>query len=405
MFKAYKYRIYPTLEQQQLIDQTIGCCRLVYNLALNVKIEAYKNYGVKLSAFDLCKQLIELKDEYTWLKDVDSQALQASVKSVDTAFKNFYNGFGYPKYKSKSRTRKSFRCPNAPKRIDWDNSLLTLSKLPNIPIRISRVFDGVIKTVTVSKTPTGKYFASILVDELTKEKEVEPIVESKTIGVDTGIKSFVVSSNGKVFEANRKFKENLIRLKVLSRRASRKKKGSNNQKKAYKRVALLHEKIYNQREDYIHKTTHQLTNDSQISSIVVEDLNVFGLIQNHKIAQAMSDISLGKFYELLGYKCRWRGINLIKIGRFDLSSKRCFDCGTINDTLTLADRQWTCICGETHDRDLNAAKNIKWFGLNKTKLNNKTAMGSRSEPVELLTLVGAMKQEEPFVIKGEVPTN
>lgn len=376
-----------------MIEKTFGCCRLVYNLALQVKIEAYKANGTRLSAFDLCYQLVELKQEYSWLKEIDSQALQAAVKKVDIAFREFFNGKGYPKYKSKIG-RQSFQSPHLAKHIDFDKELLTIPKMKHIPIVISRRFEGKMKTITISKSATGKYFASILVDNGVKEAELQPINSDTTIGLDTGIKSFVISSDGRTFEANRKLKDNLERLKYLQRIASRKKKGSNNRKKANKAVAILHEKITNKRLDYIHKVTHELTSNNQVTScICIEDLNVSGLLKNHKLAQAMSDISLGKFYEILSYKCKWQGINLIKINRFAPSSKRCSMCGSIKEKLSLSEREWTCEnCSTTHDRDVNAAENIKWYGL-ETIFKNNTPMGSRGEPVELLSIDGAKKQE------------
>lgn len=393
MLKSYKYRIYPTPEQMAKIDHSIGVCRLVYNLALDVKMYAYKTQGIRLSAFDLCYQLIPLKNEYKWIGDVDSQALQASVKKIDVAFKNFFNGSGYPKFKSKFG-KQSFQCPNSVRKIDWQLSTLTIPKIQNIPIVLSRKFEGKIKTITISKMPTGKYFASILVDNGVKETELQPINAETTIGIDTGIKSFVISSDGRTFEANRKLKDSLKRLKCLQRRASRKAKGSSNRKKANKSVAILHEKITNKRLDYIHKTTHALCDSQAVSTICVEDLNVSGILKNHKVAQAMSDVSLGKFYEILKYKCAWRGINLIMINRFAPSSKRCSICGSIKEKLSLSEREWTCEnCSTLHDRDANAAENIKWYGL-ETIFNNNTPTGRRGEPVELLSLDGTVNQEQ-----------
>lgn len=391
MIKAYKYRIYPTDEQKLLIDKTIGCCRLVYNLALQVKIEAYKANGTNLSTYDLHKQLTELKNEHEWLREVDSQALQAAVKNVELSFKGFFNGRGYPKFKSKFGKQNFQSNHPGGKRIDFNNGLLSAMKIKNIPIIISRRFEGKMKTVTISKTPTGKYFASILVDNGVKEDELVNVHPETTIGLDTGIKSFVISSDGRKFEANRNLKNNLKRLQCLQRRLSRKKKGGKNRKKAVKAVAVIHERISNKRLDYIHKVTHELTSDNQATSCVcIEDLNVSGLLKNRKLSQAMQDVSLGKFYEILGYKCKWRGINLIKIDRFAPSSKQCSICGTINQNLTLADREWECDnCGITHDRDLNAAVNIKQMGL----LKFNSPVGSRGGPVELSALAGAKKQE------------
>lgn len=380
MLKSYKYRIYPTDAQRLLIDKTIGCCRLVYNLALQVKIEAYKANGTRLSAFSLCYQLAEMKKDYIWMNDIDSQALQASVKKIDIAFKNFYKGSGFPKFKNK-HGKQSFQCPNNTRRVDFDTQLLTIPKINNIPIKISRRFEGDIKTITISRESSGKYFASILVDIPVKEAKLRDIDPSTTIGLDTGIKSFVIASDGRKFEANRKLKGNLKRLQCLSKRLSRKVKGGKNRNKARKAVAILHERISNKRLDYIHKVTHELTSDNQATScICIEDLNVAGLLKNRKVSQAMQDVSLGKFYEILGYKCKWRGVNLVKIGRFQPSSKQCSICETLNQNLTLADREWNCEnCGTTHDRDYNASQNIKQMGLSKIY----TPVGSGSEPVEL----------------------
>lgn len=395
MLKAYKYRLFPTATQQRQIDHTIGVCRLVYNLGLEVKMRAYREQGVRLSSFDLCYQLVELKKEYSWIESADSQALQASVKKIDIAFQNFFRGAGYPKFKSKRKGIQSFQCPNNTRKIDWKNNTLTIPKIKDIPIILSRRFDGEIKTVTISKTPTGKYFASILVENKKMALPAKPpIKQGTTIGVDVGIKNFVVCSNGKSFEPNRHLKNNIERLKVLQRRVSRKIKGSNNRKKANLCVAILHERISNSRLDYIHKITHALTHDNQVDSIVVEDLNVSGLLKNRKLSQSITDVSFGKFFDVLKYKCEWYGKNLIQIGRFDPSSKRCSVCGTVNSQLTLADRQWDCSCGASHNRDLNASINIKWYGLEQTIFKNKSGEDIPEEPVELRRLRRTKKQED-----------
>lgn len=365
MYKAYKYRIYPNSSQKSDIDQTLNVCRFIYNLALETKIRAWESAGVTLTAFDLHRQLTDAKEGHDWISAVNSQALIASINQIDKAFKGFFNGNGYPKFKNK-KGRQSFQCHNNTRKIDFDNGLLTIPKIKSIPIRISRRFEGQIKTITISKTTTGKYFASILVDNKIKLPQKPVINEHATIGIDVGIKSFVVTSNGLQFEPNRKLKNNLNRLQCLQRRASRKTKGSSNQKNAYKLVAILHEKINNQRSDYIHKITTQLIRDNQVDSFVIENLAVSGMMKNRKLSQAISDVSFGMFFNALKYKCEWYGKNLIMIDRFAPSSKRCSKCGVINTSLTLADREWTCICGAIHDRDFNAANNIKWFGLNNT---------------------------------------
>lgn len=387
MLKAYKYRIYPNEEQAVKLDKTISTCRLVYNLALETNIRAWESARKTLSAFDLCYQLPELKEAFPWIAEVDSQALQASIKKIDKKFTSFFKGnSGYPKFKSK-RDRQSFRCPSGVRRINWDTSTLTIPKIKNIPIVLSRKFCGEIKTVTISKAPTGKYFASVLVDDELLVPVKKPIRVDAAIGIDIGIKSFAVTSDGRSFKPNQHLKNNLKRLQCLQKRASGKKKGGKNYSKSHLAVALLHEKITNQRLDYIHKITSELIRDNQVDTFVIEDLNVSGMMKNHKISRAIADASFGEFKRQMQYKCDWYGKTIILVDKFAPSSKRCSDCGTINRDLTLSDREWTCECGAYHDRDLNAAKNIKFFGLN-------TPADSRGEPVESSALAEAMKQEK-----------
>lgn len=390
MLRAYKYRIYPNKNQSQLIDKTIDTCRIIYNLALETKIYAWQSAKINLTAYDLINQLPELKEANMWMNEIDSQALQAAVKNVETAFKGFYKGGGYPKFKSKRKATQSFHCPTNTRRIDWRKSTLTIPKIKNIPIALhkNRHFEGTIKTLTISKTRTEKYFVSIVIDDKKTSPSKPTITEQNTIGIDVGIKSFVVTSNGMQFEPNRFLKNSLHRLKCLQRRAARKHKNGNNRKKANLRVALLHEKITNQRNDYIHKLTTQLIRDSQTDCFVIENLGVAGMLKNRKLSHALADVSFGLFFRAMKYKCDWYGKNLIVIDRFAPSSKRCSQCGDINNTLTLTHREWTCKCGQRHDRDINAAQNIKHFGLKKY-----SGAGSSDEPVELRRLRRAKKQE------------
>lgn len=385
--KSYKYRLYPTNDQKSKIDRTIGVCRFIYNLALETKIYAYKSHGKNLTSFDLCYQLPELKKAYPWIAEVDSQAVQASVKKLDKAFKAFFMDEGFPKFKSR-KSANTFQSPHPRKKIDWNKSTLTILKIKDIPIELSRRFDGKMKTVTISRTPTGKYFASILVETDSAKVVPNQVKPETTIGLDVGIKSFVVASNGKIFEPNRKLKASLKRLQCLQRRASRKKKGSNNRKKANKCVAILHEKITNQRTDYIHKVTTGLIRDNQAETFVIEDLNVAGMLKNRKLSQAISDVGWVEFRRQMEYKCDWYGKNLIVINRFEPTSKTCSHCGEINQELTLADREWTCKCGAVLDRDYNAAINIKNAGL-----KQYSPEGIRVELVESRRLRRAKKQE------------
>ncbi len=397
MFKAYKYRIYPSKEQETLILKHFGCARWVYNYGLNLKIETYAKDKKAISRFDIQAQLPILKkqEETEWLSEVYASSLQYSLENLDKAFTRFFKEKkGFPKFKSKYDNRQSYSYP-ADVKADFKEGLVFLPKLKWVKCIFPRQFEGQIKTCTVSKTPTGKYFVSILVDNKIELPELKPVNQDTTIGIDTGIKTFATLSNGKTYDNPKFLRNSLVRLKVLQRRASRKIKGSNNRKKANKKVAVIHEKITNQRLDYIHKVTSELTKENQFSAICIEDLNVKGMMSNHKLAQAISDVSLGKFYEILKYKCEWKGINLLQIGRFEASSKACSVCGTINKDLTLADRSWTCVCGVQHDRDLNAAINIKNWGLHP----KNSRAGCSGEPVELPTIVGAEKQEKK--LKGK----
>lgn len=385
MLRAYKYRIYPTLEQKELIDKTFGVCRLIYNLSLETRSRAWESARVNLGAYSLELQLPELKEAYPWMKEVSSQAIRAAVQKTDVAFNRFFNGAGYPRLSSK-KGKQSFRCRCGARRVDFEKRMLTIPKIKNIPIRISKTFKGQVRTITISRTTTKKYYASILVKRDESQAAKPPIIESGAMGVDVGIKSFVVTSDGREFKPNRHLRDSLKRLQCLQRRASRKKKGSGNRKKAALCVAKLYEKISNQRADYIHKITTGLIRDNQANTFVVEDLNVVGLLKNSKLAQSLYDASFGEFFRQMKYKCDWYSKNLIAIDRFAPSSKRCSECGAIKDNLTLSDREWTCSCGTRHDRDLNAAKNIKFFGLN-------TPVGSRGEPVESRRIRRAKKQE------------
>lgn len=391
MFRAYKYRLYPTDEQKTAIHQHLGCARWIYNYALNKKTKAYTVDKISLSRYDIQADLPKLKahPETAWLKEVNSQTLQASLENMDKAFRSFFKQTGgFPKFKSKKDNRQSFQVPASAK-VDWEKQTLSIPKIKGIVAVFHRRFEGTIKTVTVSKTPTGKYFASILVDVAQEPKAITPVKSSSAIGLDTGIKTFVVSSDGQTFENAKHLKNSLARLKVLQRRASRKVKGSNNRKKANLKVARLHEKITNQRTNHIHQVTSKLTTNSEIQTICVEDLNVKGMLTNHCLAQNLSDVSLGKFYEVLRYKCEWQGINLVQIGRWEASSKTCSKCGSHKADLTLADREYQCnYCGSVIDRDVNAAINIKNFGLVK-----HSSTDSAVELGEMPEISGSANQE------------
>lgn len=380
--KSFRYRLEPNNEQATLLDKHFGSARWLWNWALSEKIRVYEESGESLSRFKLQAQIPEMKrSERPWLAEVNAQSLQASLLFLDRAFMNFFkHKTKFPRFKKKNH-RQSFQVPQRGQ-IDFENGKLILPKfLEGIRCHISRRFEGETKTFTVSKTTTGKYFVSVLVETPDEVPEKRPVTEDTTIGVDIGIKDFCTLSTGEKVENPRHLKEELKRLKVLQRRASKKKKGSNNRKKAVLKVAKLHEKISNRRNDFLHKLTHRLTSENQAGSIAVEDLNIAGMMKNHCLAQAIADVSWSEFNRRLKYKCEWRGVNLLKIGRFEPSSRTCDACGTVNRELTLSDRTWTCACGTEHDRDYLAARNIKRFALTNDNLKYSSS-GRGSEPVE-----------------------
>ena len=366
MLRACKYRIYPTDEQKVLFAKTFGCCRFVYNWALNLKITAYKERKETLGNVYLTNLMkSELKVEHEWLSEVNSQSLQSSLRNLDTAYTNFFRNtkaVGFPRFKSR-KDKQSFLCPQHC-RVDFEKGTITIPKAKDIPAVLHRRFKGTVKTVTISMTPSGRYFASVLVDTSMQEMKPSEPMRDTTVGIDLGIKSLAVCSDGRTFANPKNLQRSLDRLKLLQKRLSRKQKGSANRNKARIRVARLQEHIANSRKDSLHKITHALTHDSQVRTICMEDLNVKGMQRNHHLAQAVEDASFGMFLTLLEYKCSWYGVNLIKIDRFAPSSKTCGKCGHIYKGLNLSERSWTCPeCGTHHDRDFNAACNIKDFGL------------------------------------------
>ena len=366
MLRAYKYRIYPTDEQKVLFAKTFGCCRFVYNWALKMKIEAYKQEKRTVPYKEIQERMVnDLKKENDWLAEVNSQSLLNSILNLDTAYKNFFrntHAVGFPRFKSR-KDRQGFQCPQHC-RVDFANGTITIPKAKGIPAVLHRKFKGAVKTVTVSMTPSGRYFASVLVDTNIQEMPKSATSTSTSIGIDLGIKSLAVCSDGRTFDNPKNLRKSLNRLAMLQKQLSRRQKGSSNRNKARIKVARLQEHISNCRKDNLHKITHALTHDSQVRTICMEDLNVKGMQRNHHLAQAVGDASFGTFLTLLEYKCSWYGVNLVKIGRFAPSSKTCGKCGYVYKELKLSERSWTCpVCGANHDRDLNAARNIKEFGL------------------------------------------
>ena len=359
--------MYPTIEQEEMFFQHFGSCRFIYNWALENKIESYQTEGKSTSRFTLNKMLTELKKDHEWLKEVNSQSLQGATLNLENAYTKFFREkTGFPKFKSKKNPVQSFSVPQFYK-VNFDDNKVFLPKIGLVKTILHRNFEGIGKTATVSRTPTGKYYISILVDD---EKEI-PIKatfdENVTVGIDVGIKDFAVLSNGEKIDNPKYLKNSMQRLNVLQRRMSRKQKGSKNRAKARLAVSKNHEKISNQRNDFQHKTSSKLISENQ--AIALETLNVSGMLKNHCLAQCISDASWSSFVSKLEYKAEWHGKTILRIGQFEPSTKICNICGHYKSDMTLAIREWKCPeCNSLHDRDINAAINIKKFALDKQNL-------------------------------------
>lgn len=368
MLKAYKYRLYPTKIQEVLIAKHFGCARYIYNYGLERKIKSYSETKKSISRFTIQADLPKLKkaESTKWLSEVNSLSLQAALLNLDMAFTRFFKEKkGFPKFKSKHDNRQSFSIPQNTT-VDYDAKRVYLPKFKEgIKCRFSRKFDGKIKTSTVSRTPTGKYFISILVETEDTIPNKAPINENKAVGVDLGIKTFATLSDGTEIQNPKYLNKALKKLKRLQRSVSRKNKGSNSRKKAVKLLARQYEKVTNKRKDFLHKTTKYLID--HYDTICLETLSASNMVKNHRLAQAIQDIGIYTFNSYMDYKAEWYGKNVIRIGRFEPSSKMC-SCGYIHRGLKLSDRVWTCpACGSVNQRDLLAAQNIKKFAF---KLNN-----------------------------------
>ena len=380
MLKAFKYSISPTKEQSILLSKHIGSVRFLYNLALETKQIAYASKQVNLTRYDLQKQLTDLKKECEWLSEVNSQSLQVALMNLDAAYLRFFKGQNsFPTFKKKSNGG-SF---NVPQNVSLEDDKLVIPKFKKgIDIVLHRPIKGEIRQATISRTPTGKYFVSILCDTGEAIKPKAKIKENTTVGIDLGIKTYIVASDGKEFDNPKFLRKAQSRLKFVQRKYS-KHKG----KRTKHKLAILHEKVANQRKDFLHKTSTQLIRDNQ--SVAIEDLVVSNMVKNHCLAQSISDAGWSTFVTMLEYKAEWYGKNILKIGRFEPSSKLHNTCGHINKDLTLSDREWTCPkCGDVVSRDVNAAINIKNFALKnhlsvERRLKNQ---GELSTMVEVLTL-------------------
>ena len=375
MLKSIKIQIYPNTVQKEFIAKQLGCCRLIYNKLLDYKKTQYEQNKQSVSLSQLGKYLTNLKkqDEYLFLNDVYSVCLQQSMQDLIKAYDNFFKQYnGYPKFKSKKDTKQSCRFTNlifrGKKKING-NRITLIKQLTNILFKCSKKDEiylnhneKYIHSITLIKNSTEKYYLSILIDYNIIQKQKLDTV----IGLDLGIKDFIVDSNGNRYENKHFYKNQEKKLKKLQKQFSRKQKGSNNRNKLRIKLSKVHEKIKNQRQNYLHQITSKLVNENQI--ICIEDLNVNGMMQNHKLSKSIQELSLFEFRRQLEYKCKWYGRQLIVIDRFYPSSKTCYNCGYIYKDLKLSEREWICPhCGKLIDRDYNASLNILDEGLRQIK--------------------------------------
>ena len=372
MLRAIKIRLYPNKEQATMINKLLGCCRVVYNQCLNRKIESYKNDGKTENLSTLSKFIHHelLKDDnFIYLKEHNTKVFNQTLRDMLSAYKNFFERHsGYPKFKSKHDNKQSCRfvISAISKRNDYTTYRLSLANIRNIKFRCNEKYvqylqkhHDNIRQATLTKRSCGEYYLSILVDgDLTRKvKETDA-----TVGIDLGIKDFVITSDGEVFENLHFKKSQSNKIKRLQRQLSKKDKGSNNRNKARIRFAKLYKKINDKKQYYLHAVSNSLIGENQV--ICMEDLNVRGMLRNHNLAESMSEMNFGEFRRMLEYKAKWYDRKIVFVNRFYSSSKTCHNCGYINKALKLSDRQWVCPqCGELIERDYNAALNILDEGL------------------------------------------
>jgi len=373
MLKAIKIRLYPNKTQEEYIGKLLGSYRYVYNNCLNKKIKSYEKDKTSENLATLGKYFhgVLLKDEeLKWLKDHNTKVLKQSIINMLEAYKHFFKtGSGYPKFKSKHDSRLSCRFPKEAisKRNNYSTNKLTItSDIKDIKFKCSKEYrdllvkhkDG-IKSATLSKTKSGKYSLSILTEVPNNNQLKET---NEIVGIDLGIKDFVITSDGESFDNLKIKRNNQKKLAKLHRELSRKQKGSNNRNKSKIKLAKAYEKLNNKKENYLHHVANSLLNENQV--IVMEDLNVKGMMRNHKLAKSIQELSLYRFKSILKYKAEWYGRNTVEIDRFFPSSKNCNNCGNKKSDLKLSDRTYKCVsCGYENDRDVNAALNILDEGL------------------------------------------
>ena len=380
MLKSIKIRIYPDINQKQFISKQLGCCRFIYNKLLDYRTTSFKDKNISISSSQLGKYLTNLKKQkdYIFLTEVYDRCLRQTLIDLLNAYDKFFKlNKGYPKFKSKKDTKQSCRFPNdvfnrknyVCNKING-NRITLITQLKNILFKCSKRDEiylnhnqKYIHSVTLIKTSTEKYYLSILIDYNIKQK----YKLNTTIGLDLGIKDFIVDSNENRYENKHFYKNQEKKLKKLQKQLNKKQSGSNNRNKTRIKLAKVHEKIKNQRLDYLHQITSKIVNENQV--ICIEDLNVNGMMSNHKLAKSIQELSLYEFRRQLEYKCKWYGRQLIIIDRFYPSSKTCHNCRHIYKDLKLNERKWICPhCKSKIDRDYNAAQNILDEGLKQINL-------------------------------------
>jgi len=386
--KAVKVQIYPRESDKELLAKHFGACRFIFNKFLEIRQKEYLENKVSIG-YNACSALLtEMKKqpEYEWLNEVNSQSIQAAIKDLDSAYDRFFRKISkFPKFKSKRNSRQSFKVPQFAK-IDWEARTLKIPKFKT-PFKFRGKYSGElvkINSVTISKNASGKYFASIQGEFEIPEKEST----GEIIGIDLGIKTLLVDSNGTEIKNERFLKKHLKKLKYLQRQHSKKKKGSNAREKSRIKLAKEYQKVTDQRNNYLHQVSSQLINDNQV--ICLEDLAVKNMVKNHKLAQAISDVSWGSLVSMLTYKAAWYNRQVIKIDRFYPSSKTCSHCHHLMASMDLSIREWKCpSCGTHHDRDVNAAKNILRQGL-----NIMSGLGTKSDSKQKRMEASGSKQSQ-----------